>query len=366
VSVVFCISGHGFGHASRQVEVVNALGRLVPGLPIHVVSAAPRWLLDHTIDVPVSIDPRACDAGAVQRDSLDLDVEATLGAAMAFEAQTADPLAQALAEDWRRRDARVVVCDVPPTGCSAAALAGIPAVALANFTWDWIYEEYLDEVPAASALPARLRARYAEAAAGWRLPMSGGFEGFRTVVDMPWIARRSARTPEDTRRALGLDATRPRVLVSFGGYGVRDWSLALHTGAPYQLVVTTGAEHLPHDAPPDAVVLDRLRLREHGCRYEDLIAACDVVVSKPGYGIVSECVANRTALLYTDRGRFREYTVMVEAMPRVLRARYLSREALLTGRWDDAVAALVDMPAPVEQPLVNGADVAAGMISAMV
>ncbi len=48
-----------------------------------------------------------------------------------------------------------------------------------------------------------------------------------------------------------------------------------------------------------------------GLLYQDLVAAADVVVSKPGYGIVSECVANGTALLYTSRGRFIEYDLFV-------------------------------------------------------
>ena len=30
--------------------------------------------------------------------------------------------------------------------------------------------------------------------------------------------------------------------------------------------------------------------------------AADVVVTKPGYGIISECIANDTAILYTSRG----------------------------------------------------------------
>ena len=30
-------------------------------------------------------------------------------------------------------------------------------------------------------------------------------------------------------------------------------------------------------------------------------------MTKPGYGIISECVANGTAILYTSRGRFAEY-----------------------------------------------------------
>jgi hypothetical protein len=365
VSVAFCISGHGFGHASRQVEVINALGTLCPGLPIAVYTVASRWLLDRTIRVPVTIHAIACDTGGVQHDSLEIDIPSTLAAAHAFERE-ADARADQLAASLRAAGARVVVCDVPPMPCSAAARIGVPAIALSNFTWDWIYADFTSDHPGHADLPTALRARYAEAHAAWRLPMGGGFDGFHTVLDMPWIARRSTRDARDSRRLLGLaDDTRPLVLLSFGGYGVSGWSLTHHAGAPYRLVIAGGASHEPTALPSDALQIARDDLQARGLRYEDLVAACDVVVSKPGYGIVSECVANRAALLYTDRGRFREYDVMVQEMPRVLRARYITRQALTEARWDADIEALLALPAPPERPLVNGADVAAGMISAI-
>ena len=98
-----------------------------------------------------------------------------------------------------------------------------------------------------------------------------------------------------------------------------------------------------------------------GLRYEDLVAAADVVVSKPGYGIVSECAANGTALLYTSRGPFAEYDVMLAEMPRMLRCRYLAPEDLVAGDWKEAIEALLAQPPPPERPRVDGASVAAAM-----
>ena len=68
-----------------------------------------------------------------------------------------------------------------------------------------------------------------------------------------------------------------------------------------------------------------------GVCYEDLVASVDVVVTKPGFGIVTECLANDTAMLYTSRGRFVEYDVMVAEMPRFLRCA-LHRAGVVAGR----------------------------------
>ena len=86
----------------------------------------------------------------------------------------------------------------------------------------------------------------------------------------------------------------------------------------------------------------------------------------PGYGIVSECVANRTALLYTSRGRFIEYDLLVAEMPKLLRCRAITQIDLLAGRWDDAVHALLAQADPPERPRVDGAAVAAEEIMNLV
>ena len=108
--------------------------------------------------------------------------------------------------------------------------------------------------------------------------------------------------------------------------------------------------------------LDEPAMYARGFLYEDVVKAVDVVVSKPGYGIIAECAANQTALLYTSRGHFREYDVLVAGMPRYLRARFLDQATLLAGRWEPALDALLAAPAPPERADVTGAEVAAARL----
>ena len=47
-------------------------------------TAAPRWLFDRTVRVPITLLPGECDTGIVQFDSLRLDVPETVRRARAF------------------------------------------------------------------------------------------------------------------------------------------------------------------------------------------------------------------------------------------------------------------------------------------
>jgi L-arabinokinase len=381
--LVWYISGHGFGHAARDVEVVNRLGASHPGISIVLRTSAPRWIFDLTLTQPIDWQPLETDTGVIQIDSLRVDESETIRSASRFY-DGFDERAAREAEWLQSRGARLVVGDIPPLAFAAASIAGIPAIALGNFTWDWIYEGYRDWIPDDGRFLDRIRAAYSTAALALRLPMHGGFEMFRAMVDLPFIARQSQRDPLDIRRALELPLDAPLVLLSFGGYGLARIDFGRIASLRDYLVVTTadvGANRRadqPHTLdltqgrtgesahvalPGNARLVDEQQLYANGLRYEDVVAAVDVVITKPGYGIISECVANHTALVYTSRGHFVEYDVLVREMPRWLRSGFISNDDLFAGNWQDALDGVLALPEAPDKADVNGAAHAASIIA---
>ena len=197
--------------------------------------------------------------------------------------------------------------------------------------------------------------------------MSGGFSGLSSVTrDIPFITRRSLRDPAEVRKALGVALDKPLVLVSFGGYGVTGLDRAgLSELGDYTLATTDVPSRDGWEKPAEVkglVNLSEQQLYDNGYRYEDLVRAADVVVTKPGYGIIAEAIANDTAILYTSRGRFVEYDVLVAEMPRYLRAEFIEQSDLLAGRWKDGLHRLLTAPKPAATADTNGALVAAEAI----
>ena len=96
--------------------------------------------------------------------------------------------------------------------------------------------------------------------------------------------------------------------------------------------------------------------------FPDLVNACDVAVSKPGYGIVSEIIANRTPLLYIARDDFIEYDVLVDGLQRFSVSELLPRERFLAGNWLAYLEQLLGRDNEWPEVPVDGAGVAASEI----
>jgi hypothetical protein len=367
-AIVFYVSGHGFGHAVRTIEVINAMLAKRPETRIGVRTAAPRWLFDLTVKGKITFSTLECDTGVVQVDSLTLDEADSIRRASAFHS---DLVTRAASETrvLRELGAGLIVGDIPPLAFAVGGAAGIPSIGLGNFTWDWVYADYPRVRLAPSLLPA-IRTAYSRASMALRLPMCGGFENFSNVKDIPFIARHATRTREEVCKLLKLPADKPIVLVSFGGYGLPGLETdALAKFKKYTVITTanlplgrTRKEMPTAERKGSFISLNEESMYDSGVRYEDLVGASEVVVTKPGYGIISECIANDSAVLYTSRGHFPEYDVLVAEMPKYLRNAFIGHDDLFAGKWESHLDKLLAQPKMKKKPETDGADVAADIL----
>jgi hypothetical protein len=355
------VSGHGYGHGTRTAEVLRAMRERARALPIAVTTSAPTFLFDDVVEPPLVVRTKTVDVGLVQKDALVIDEAGTADACRVFR-EGWGALVDEEARWLREAGARLVLGDIPPVAFAAANEAGVPSLALGNFSWDWIYRHLAVRHPALAEAAAEAAAAYGEAGELLRLPFAGEMSAFRRISDVPLVVRRPGLARSEARAKLGL-AERPTALLTFGGIGMpglqvgalgalEGWQFVL-TGAP----ANGGAPNLRH--------VDRSTLAKAGLAYPDLVGAADVVVTKPGYGIVSDCVGAGARLVYTDRGDFPEYPIMVAEMTRYLPAVHASNEDVRDGRLGPALEAVMAAPFP-DAPRADGSSVAAERILAAI
>jgi len=259
------------------------------------------------------------------------------------------------ADGLRRDGVALVVTDVAALPCAAAAAVGIPAVILSNFTWDWIYAEFLDAYPELATIVDWQHDCYRQARLALRLPFHGPMP-VDQVIDLPMVARHSTTPAATVRNRLGLTDDRRLALLSFGGFGLQDApldELAQLRDWMFLAEPVLAADHA------------QLRPLPAGVAYPDLVNAADAVITKPGYGIVAECLAHQTPVIYTSRGNFREQALLVAGLQRYGRAVAIGNEQLRRGDLKEALERLLMLPQPAEQLAANGADVAADRLAAL-
>src|SRR5262249_6020113 len=189
------------GHATRDLEVIHHIHQQQPAARIIVRTSVPEWFLERSARAPIDVQPCEADTGIAQIDSFQLDESETIRRAAAFYA-TFDGRVETEAGVLEDVGASVVVGDVPPLAFAAAARAGIPSIAVANFTWDWIYAGYAAFRASAPDVLTTIGEAYAKATLALRLPFAGGFDTMRTIRDVPLVARRSRRNRDENRRLL--------------------------------------------------------------------------------------------------------------------------------------------------------------------
>src|SRR5215471_18605545 len=116
--IVFYVSGHGFGHASRQIELIRELRAQRPDIRIVVRTSVPRWMFAPIVDAAVEIQDIETDPGVVQFDSISLDEAETVRRAAQFFA-TFEHRVTVETELLRGLRARLVVGDIPPLAVAA-------------------------------------------------------------------------------------------------------------------------------------------------------------------------------------------------------------------------------------------------------
>jgi L-arabinokinase len=173
-------------------------------------------------------------------------------------------------------------------------------------------------------------------------------------VPVPLVARHAGRSRQQVRNILGITPATKAYLVSFT-------ALDLSAEALRRIEQNRDLILLYRD-PLVLRAANAHRVDNSDLSYADLVGAVDAVITKPGYGIVADCLAHGTPMIYSDRGDFPEYDILVRAMSRQLPVAYLPSTDLYAGRWEDALRILPEKRRTVPTITTDGNRVCAHMI----
>ncbi|MCW5625597.1 MAG: hypothetical protein KIT73_12865 [Burkholderiales bacterium] len=348
--LVVDISAHGFGHLALTAPVLHRLAARIPLLQITIRSSVPAVVLRDHLRVPFRHLPGGADFGMVMRDALHVDVAASAQRYAAAHADWDLQVDRAAAE-LQALAPTLLLANIPYLSLAAARRAGVPAFALCCLHWADIFAHYCGREPGAAHIEAQMRDAYASAITFLAPRPSMPMEGLAHVRSIGPIARVGRRL-DDLAPRLGIAPGRRVALLSLGG-------------VPYEIDVSRWPVLGEWVVIAASAVRGRhasvMPLEATGLRHPDLMASCDAVIAKPGYGTIAEAAVNGVPVSYVSRGEWPEEPGLVTWLQRMGRCAELSREDLLSGRFEAALNRLAAEPVkPPVQP--TGADEAADVI----
>lgn len=328
------ISGHGFGHVAQTAAVLNALTQRLPELRLTVRSSAPATLLRQRIRHPFERLSSSFDFGMRMADAMQVDVAATLadyrGLHADWDARVAREAAtmRALAPD-------LLLANIPYLSLAAAHAAGIPAVALCCLNWADIYDHFSPGDAESTAIHRQMQAAYA---------------GARRFLQ---IAPTMPMTDLPNRHALGVVAElgKPRRDLLDARFGADTRRVLVSMGGIEKRLPMEGWPALPGVVwlVPQRWGVQRADIAPFeplGLGFSDLLASCDAIVTKPGYGTFSEAACSGIPVLYLAREDWPEAPYLVEWLEQNGRCRELPAERLESGEVAEYLEALWALPAP--------------------
>ena len=292
--IAYYRTAHGYGHATRSCDILNAIHQTAPAVPIIVKTDLPPAFLRSRLPPSIELRSGAFDVGLIQKDSIQVDLEASLAALDKLYQHEERRIEQEV-QFIHSENIGVVVADIPAIPLAAANRAAVPAIAVGNFGWDWIYSDFVKYDPRWQPYVEKFRTVYEQTDLLIRIPFAEPMTAFLNQLDVPLLAQPGTPNREQIAAQTETDISKPWVLLSFTSLKLNEQALenikALDDYEFFSVDPLVWEESAIH-------CVDRKTIG-----FADILASMDTVITKPGFGIVSECIANNIEYNMIDTSR---------------------------------------------------------------
>ncbi|MBD3384008.1 hypothetical protein GF407_03690 [candidate division KSB1 bacterium] len=308
--------------------------QMVPTTQIRVRTCAPQWLFSPLQNERFKYKSALLDVGALQKNSFSVNKEKTLKSYAGLIKKKKALLEKETAFLIKEK-IDLVISDITPLAFDAAKECNIPAYAVGNFSWDWIYKDWLDEYEDYRYVIEDIENSYRKADGLFRLPFYGDMEIFKNIVDVPLVVRKARIAADRVKQKLNFPADKKCILLALRDtdLDVVDWTRA--AGISEFCFVSTSEKYRGGNIHS---------IKEGVLPFEQVLNACDAVLSKPGYGIVSDCIGNQKRILYIPRQDFIEDSILRHNLEIYSTCEEMSLEQYKKGDWLSKLKDLLNKP----------------------
>jgi len=342
------ISGHGFGHLAQLAPVLNRIHFLQSDCRFLIRCSLPEEEIRDRLDFSFELDATPVDVGVVQKNAIEEDVGASIAQLRQWVGEM-DRHVQREALLLQRFQPSVVISGISPLAFPAARASGVVGIGIATLDWGGIYSCWLGQDDSAVAM---LAAAYGVCDLLLTPPMAMDMAFFPERQAIPLIAEFPAR---HAVKCAGNG--KRRALVLFGGSDQPPFDMhALARMPDWHFLVPHAPSHCPEN-------VERIDFH-NAIRPVDVMPHVDVVVCKPGYGVLSECWRTATPIAWVERPAFPEFPMLKGWLEQSFPAFGMNHPDFRRGEWLPALEGARTCPRRFPELIEDGAGIAADIILA--
>lgn len=338
------ISSHGYGHVSQTSAVVNELVQLMPKLRVTVRTTAPPDFLKSRFQCEFKHIPLAFDFGMKMANAVDVQIDESAVAYREFHADWAHKVEHE-AQAMRQLKPDFLLANVPYLSLAAARSAAVRAAGMCCLNWADIYGHYCVEDAASQAIHEQMVEAYLGAECFLKVQPAMEMPDLSNACSINPIVRIGQTQRSFLSRQCALLDGERLVMVAMGGMEfrlpVQNWPHL--PGVRWIVPQVWGIRR------DDTTSFESLQLP-----IVDVLASCDAVITKPGYGTFTEAAYAGVPLLYVSRRDWPEEAYLVQWLQQNVACMEVERELLQTGELASTLKQLWAMP-QLPRPDANGA-----------
>ena len=287
--ILYYITDHGLGHTTRSVAVIRELVKerievIIRNSNLNYLNKSLPYI--KTISGMTDVGP------TIEKNEISIDEKKTLENVGKWidSIRTVSDNEHDLISKIKPN---LIVSDISAMPFFAAHKAQINSVAISNFSW----------VDVLGGFPIKqitlLDEAYGLADLAIQLPLGPQMKPFKNKKQIGLVCKKPTDSRKSIREKLGLKDSDICIFVNLGRYFTIKPQIADNVK-----IISTGAR----------VYSDNVTYIDPWIEGQDLVSASDLVLSKCGYGMASECLTNGTPFLYISDNNHLEQKAISEEL----------------------------------------------------
>lgn len=324
-TICYYISDHGLGHAARATQVIHHLPKYFN--VIVKTTVKPSFIIKESKRSHIKIIEESWDVGLNQSDNRTIDWEQSVSAAVGKESENQKRILSE-ADFLKKNSVDLVITDIAAAPLKVACEANIPGIFVGNFTWIEIFASREKDFPQLTELLAFWKECYNSATVSVKVSPAFSMSYLSNSIETPPMGRQGKSIELKLKEYLRVTETKI-VLLYMGNFGNEQINIP-------KLQDITFVSFIPMGSAVNF-------LDPNKWNFPDVLRSCDAVLAKPGYGVVTEAMANQIPLIYYPRTEFPEYSILSAALKAWNGSVEIPNDDLQNGLWEKYLTVAFDI-----------------------